>query len=646
MCGIAGFTYKRHPLPEGTLSAAMQALLLRGPDQQGTFVGHAVSLAATRLRVMGMQGGDQPMFSADGDLVLLFNGEIANYRELRAELEGCGARFETRGDTEVVLAAYVAWGEECFARFRGMFAIAFWVQREQRLVLARDRMGIKPLYWMHRDGELSFGSELRCLLAHRGLPRRLDREAMDCYLSMNFVPAPRTLLEGMRKVMPGHVLTWQAGEVQGRSYLPVVAGPGDGRQKSPFHGLREQEAMEVLDGLLISSVAENLDSDVPVGMWLSGGLDSSTLLHYAAQQAQTPLRTFSITFRGRSFDDGGYVREMAERYGTRHEELDLNPEVDLVRAIEVVTGQADEPHGDAGAIPLWFLAQMTRRQVTVALSGEGADELFGGYLTYRADRYRSWMDRVPRSVKRAALACAGRMPVSNEKIGLDYKVRRFFEGTLLPADQAHVFWNGTFTQEEKAALLCGPGAPGMESVLAGMTKQPGLEAFLRFDQRNYLPDDILFKVDRISMAHSLEVRPPFLDDRIVAFARGLPEAMKLRGGTSKYILRRTMAGKLPQTVLRRPKIGLDIPIHEWLRGPLRTFLLSTLTESAVAATGLFHWNCVQQLLDLHLQRKANVGYHLWGLMTLMIWIGRWDVDCSAAQAEGVCVLDEGVCWSR
>jgi len=617
MCGILGYSHLAKDLPAWLLMAALEALAHRGPDHQGTFCSEQISLGATRLRIVDLEDGDQPLFSPDRDVVIVFNGEIFNCLELRAQLKAEGYSFETRCDTEIVLKAFLCWGSSCFARLRGMFAIAIWVRSECRLILARDRMGIKPLYYCLQDGEIYFGSELKCILLHPAVRRNICLSGLNCFLSLNYVPGPLTLVEGIIKLMPGHLLEWRNGECSSGSYVPPLAAarvPGS-----------TESACDELDSLLEQSLKEQLVSDLPVGIWLSGGLDSSTILHYAANAHHGTLQTYSVTFRGRSFDESRYIREVSSHFGTRHTEFDLTASADLVSAIERIAYYSDEPGADAGALPLWFLAQMTSRDVTVVLTGEGADELFGGYLTYKADRYCSLARRIPARLRQAALAFAMHLPVSDEKISFEYRLKRFLQGTLLSPEMAHVFWNGTFSESEKQRLFLFAEAGPLAEVLAEMGEGEGLQRYLDFDQRYYLPDDILYKVDRISMAHSLEVRPPFLDQRIVDFAAGLPERLKLRGSTSKYVLRRLMKDKLPRAVLQRPKIGFDVPIHEWLRGVLRPMLLDTLSEEAVLAGGLFHWPAVKLLVNAHLERKANHGYHLWGLMVLLIWMKRWKI---------------------
>src|SRR5271169_3186329 len=625
MCGIVGFTHLRKRLPAGVLAAAVASITHRGPNQQGEFECEEVSLGATRLAILDIPGGDQPIFSADRDAVIVYNGEVFNFVELRQELEHEGSTFHTHCDTEVILQAFLHWGDECFARLRGMFAIAIWVQSQRRLILARDRMGIKPLYYFQQDSELYFGSELKCIFANPNVPRRICLPGLNCYLSLNYVPAPYTLVGGIVKLLPGHMLEWKNGECSTRSYLPARAS------LPPPTSI--DEACEELDDLLQKSVAEELVSDVPLGVWLSGGLDSSSVLHYAAKASPNQLHTFSVTFQGRSFDESKYIREVSHHFGTNHTDFDLNTDAELADAIQQIAFYSDEPSADAGAVPLWFLAKMTAQDVTVILTGEGADELFAGYLTYKANRYSEIARRFPASWRRTALAAANHLPVSDDKISFEYKLKRFLQGSLMAPEASHVYWNGTFTDEEKEQLFRYADPAPLAGVLKDLRPGSGLERFLEFDQRYYLADDILYKVDRISMAHSLEVRPPFLDDRIVDFAGRLPDNYKLRGSQSKYVLRRLMENKLPPSVLRRPKIGFDIPIHEWFRGVLRPLLLETLSEETISSSRLFSWPYVRHLLDEHLERKANLGYHLWGLLVLFIWMERWNIETAVGEPE-------------
>jgi len=625
LCGVAGFTKITFSPGPGRIRSAIDSLIHRGPDQQGTFESSGVALGAARLKIIDLASGDQPIFSEDRDTVIAFNGEIYNHPELRAELEQRGHQFRTRTDTETVLAAFLEWDTDCFARLRGMFAIALWTESRKRLVLARDRMGIKPLYIARHGADLLFGSELKTIFVHPEFERRLSLEGLDCYLSLNYVPCPWTLVEGIEKLRPGYWCEWRNGEVRAEAYWRLPRGPR--------RDWSEAAAQAELDSLLRQSVSEHLLSDVPLGVWLSGGIDSSTVLHYAATASAKRLKTFSISFRGRSFDETAYMRAVATQYGTDHEEFDVNPEVGLADAIEEFAHYFDEPNADAGALPVWYLSKMTRQKVTVALSGEGADELFGGYLTYRADRYARWMRRLPAGVLQLALEAARRWPVSDDKISFEYMLKRFLEGCRLPAARAHVYWNGTFSDAEKRAIVCAPNPGALAAILAELTQAgEDLAAYLWFDQRYYLPDDILMKVDRMSMAHSIEVRPPFLDHRIVEFAASLPPRFKIRGSRQKVILKDLMKGKLPPAILQRKKVGFDIPAHHWLRGPLRELMQDTLRSGAAAHPEVFRPAAIDACMRRHLDRRANLGYHLWGLMILFLWMKRWQIQTTPASA--------------
>jgi asparagine synthase (glutamine-hydrolysing) len=623
VCGIAGFTHSEWSPGPGRIESAVAPLAHRGPDQQGTFESPLCSLGATRLKILDLAAGDQPIRSDDGQTVIAFNGEIYNHPDLRAELESKGHLFHTRTDTETVLHAFLEWDTECFARLRGMFGLAIWSAPEKRLVLARDRIGIKPVYTARFGRDLLFGSELKAIFVHHEFDRRLSLSGLDCYLSLNYVPCPWTLVEGVEKLPPAHWLEWRDGRVRSEAYWHLPFGVS--AQCSV------ESAKEELDHLLQQSVREHLLSDVPLGIWLSGGIDSTTVLHYAANASPSRLKTLSISFAGRNFDETPYIREVVSRYGTDHHEFDLNPAENLPSVIEEFAYYNDEPDADAGALPVWYLSKMTKREVTVALSGEGGDELFGGYLTYRADRLARHLRRFPAGSRRFALASLRRWPVSDDKISLEYMAKRFVEGSLLLPEEAHIYWNGTFSAAQKSNLLSG-GAPGaLDRVLGELRaklsigRADDLAPYLWFDQKYFLPDDILMKVDRMSMAHAVEARPALLDHRIVEFVAKLPAPYKIRGSRQKWILKELMADKLPAAVLHRKKTGLDIPAHEWLRGPLRPLLTEALACASQYAD-LFRVSEIQSCMRRHIERKENLGYHLWGLMILFLWMRRWRIQ--------------------
>lgn len=624
LCGIVGFTHKNWTPDPDRIKNATAALFHRGPDQQGVFQSNVCSMGATRLKIIDLAGGDQPITDEPSGATIVFNGEIYNHLELRAELEGLGHRFRSHCDTETVLRAFLQWDTECFSRLRGMFAIALWTESTHRLVLARDRMGIKPLYVARRGEELFFGSELKAILIHPEIERHLSMDGLDGYLALNYVPSPWTLVEGIVKLSPGNWLEWQDGEVRSAAYWRL-----------PFGASKQwtfESAQQELDSLLKQSTREHLLSDVPLGVWLSGGIDSSTILHYAATQSSSRIKTFSISFRGRSFDETPYIRQAVELYDTDHTELDLNPEENLQGAIEEFAYYSDEPTADAGALPVWFLSKLSKAKTTVALSGEGADELFGGYLTYAADHMASRMRHLPDAALQLALGGVRRWPVSDEKIGFEYKLTRFLEGSLMPPGRAHFYWNGTFSESEKRALVRMPLPHSLDNAIGQLEELPtngdGVAPYLWLDQKYYLPDDILTKVDRMSMAHAVEVRPPFLDHRIVEFAASLPASFKIRGSRQKLILKELMKDKLPAAIRHRKKIGFDIPAHEWLRGPLRSLLVETLREGCRENSDLFNAKVIDTALNRHLERRTNVGYHLWGLLILFLWMRKWKIQAT------------------
>lgn len=619
LCGIAGFTQTSSLSANRRIWDSINTIVHRGPDHQGCYESDYACLGAARLKIIDLEGGDQPIISQDKDVVIAFNGEIYNHEEIRRELEQRGHVFQSRTDTETVLEAFREWDTGCFTKFRGMFAIALWTESKRRLILARDRVGIKPLYIAQVGGDVVFGSEIKTIFAHPDIERTLNLAGLDCYLALNYVPAPLTLAKGIEKLPPGHWFEWKSGVTKIECFW-----------KLPFQSIQNwtaDSASEQLDSLLQKSVKEHLLSDVPLGLWLSGGLDSSTVLHYAANASATPIRTFSISFEGRTFNDGDYSQQVATHYGTRHEQLNLTENVRLQEAVEEFAYYSDDPNADAGALPVWFLSKLTRSKVTVALSGEGADELFGGYLTYRANELSKTLRKVPGPLlSLAAAASRAVLPASDDKISFEYKLKRFIEGSQMPFERAHVYWNGTFTDAGKRALLNVQLPSALAPVLDDLRMAGNrLGSFLWFDQKYFMADDILSKVDRMSMAHSLEVRPPFLDHRIIEFAASLPVHLQMQGACQKVLLRNLMAGKLPKKILQRKKVGFDIPAHEWLRGPLKTFMLDVLETGMSTYPHTFNRKGIEDCIRQHLERQQNLGYHLWGLMILFMWMYRWKV---------------------
>jgi len=622
VCGVAGFTHRFRKAPEGRIQEALATLHHRGPDQQGAFSSQSFSCCAARLKIIDLECGNQPFLECGGRSGIVFNGEIYNHLEIRTELEQLGHRFASRSDTETVLRAFLQWDTDCFPKLRGMFAFAVWNAPEKRLVLARDRLGIKPLYFARVQDDIYFGSELKALFVHPEIKRVLGLDGLACYLGLNYIPCPWTLIDGIQKLPPGQWLEWRDGKLTGGTYWQLPYGKP--------RNISISDAAEELNKLLAESVREHLLSDVPLGIWLSGGIDSTSILHYAAESSSAQLKTFSISFRGRSFDETVYIRRAVEKYGTDHSQLDLNPSVDLRSAIEEFAYFSDEPSADAGALPVWFLSKLCKQKTTVALSGEGADEVFGGYLTYRADRIARGLRRLPRPLLSLGLAALRYWPVSDEKMGFEYKAQRLLEGSLMPEEISHLYWNGTFSTEERDSLLCKSLPNTLAEVAAQVQSHLGvgddLAPYLWLDQKYYLPDDILNKSDRFSMAHSVEVRPPFLDHRIVEFAATLPSSLKIHGTQQKVVLKALMSDKLPPSIIRRKKIGFDIPAHEWLRGPLRTLLEETVGFGLSEYGAFFRKERIEMLMQRHFRREINVGFHLWGLLILFLWMRKWRVE--------------------
>jgi asparagine synthase (glutamine-hydrolysing) len=621
LCGIAGFTHRHSKPPQEKVQDMVTTLRHRGPDQHGIFSADLFSFGAARLKIIDLEGGNQPILVNGGETGIVFNGEIYNHLQLRAELEELGHTFTSHSDTETVLKAFLQWDTASFARLRGMFAIAIWNVPQKRFVLARDRMGIKPLYFTQKGHDLYFGSELKAILIHPEIDRKLCREALDCYLSLNYIPSPWSMIDGICKLSPGDWMEWRDGKITTETYWRLPYGQ--------IRDISMNDAKEQLDSLLADSIQEHLLSDVPLGVWLSGGIDSTSILHYAARASSSRLKTFSISFAGRSFDESSYIRQAVQEYATDHDELDLNPSVDLTGAIQEFAYYSDEPSADAGALPVWFLSKLCRTKTTVALSGEGADELFGGYLTYRANRIARHLRKLPPAAISTGLSLLQYWPVSDEKIGFEYKAKRMLEGTLMSPERAHVYWNGTFADKELDSIVSQPLPKALDQILAQVPKLPpvndDLAPFLWLDQKYYLADDILTKSDRMSMAHSVEVRPAFLDHRIVEFAASLPAKLKIQGSQQKVVLRELMKDKLPTSILKRKKIGFDIPAHEWLRGPLSGLLNEALQFGLSNYGQLFRRDGIELLQKQHSQRNINVGYHLWGLLILFLWMKKWQV---------------------
>jgi asparagine synthase (glutamine-hydrolysing) len=607
MCGICGIASTRGAVDPGRLAAMSATLVQRGPDSDGSYVEGGVGLAARRLAIIDLATGDQPISNEDGRITVVQNGEIYNYRELRHELERAGHLFSTSGDTEVLVHLYEEHGERFADRLRGMFAIALWDAELSRLVLARDRYGIKPLYYREADGELAFASELRAL------PRgEIDLHALDAFLAFNSVPGPLTIFREVRKLQAGHVLTWQ----DGRSELARYARPAP-VSADEVRGDEEAELVEELRARLRDSVRAHLVSDVPVGVLLSGGIDSSVLAALAAEELSEPLRTFSIGFEERSFDELGDARLVAERYDTDHHELVLRPDAALL--LPALADAFDEPFADSSALPTYLVSQLAAGEVKVALSGEGGDELFGGYYTYAADllaERAGWTARFLRPV-------VERLPSSSARASFDYKAKRFVRAAHLPPLERHHGWKEIFSPDARAELTGRRDDFDPVDLLRTRFEETGeadlLARLQDVDLGSYLVDDLLVKTDRASMAHSLEARVPFLDSVVTNFALALPRRQKVRGLRKKVLLRKAAEPLVPGELLRRRKRGFSIPAAAWLRGELEPFARETLSRDTLRRQGFFRPEVVTRLLEDHVAGREDLSRQLWGLLAFTLW---------------------------
>jgi len=620
MCGICGAVSSNPDrlVDEIVLRRMAQVLYHRGPDDEGYYVDEHARLGIRRLSIIDLFTGQQPITNEDSTLWLVFNGEIYNYRELRRQLEDRGHVFASTSDSEVIVHAYEEFGERCVNYFNGMFAFAVWDASRRRLLLARDRLGIKPLYYWASSDQIVFGSELKAMIAHPNVPRDIDLVALDRFLTLEYIPAPRTILEGVCKLPPGHWLIFQDGEFKIEQYWDVA-----------FQEVPEGEATceAMLADLIGDAVRLQLVSDVPLGVFLSGGIDSSTVVAFMSQASTAAVQTFSIGFDDATYNELPYARAVAVHFSTDHHEEVLQP--DIAELVECLVGHLDEPLGDFSIFPTYLVSKLASSSVKVVLCGDGGDELFGGYDTYVAQQFYRFYHWLPTSLRRKALPALMKwVPPQPAKKGLINKVKRFVEGGALPASLQHTRWMMFMSDHDRARLY----RRALRDSLNGCTTASLLESYFQqvsqvnplaqqqyVDMKTYLVDDILTKVDRMTMAASIEARVPLLDHRIVEFALNLPTHMKLRRGRTKVILRRAMGDRLPEIVLNKPKQGFSIPLKHWLRGPLRPLMMDLLSTDCVRRRGYFEPQTVVRWVSEHLDGRANHSHRLWALMVFELW---------------------------
>ena len=622
MCGIVGYMNLNSQAiapAENFLPAMCHSIHHRGPDDSGELVMGPVAMGMTRLSIIDLSTGHQPISNEDGKIWIVFNGEIYNYQDLRKIVLERGHKLTTTTDTEVIVHLYEEFGIDCLQHLEGMFAFALWDSEKERMLIARDRMGEKPLHYGVFNGQLIFGSELKGILAHPHSKRELNVEAFQKYLAFEYVPAPLSIFNGIHKLLPAHYLTVERGQIKtGCYWTPKIS-----REK-----LTEQESSERLLELLETSTRLRLIADVPVGVFLSGGIDSSSIAALATKVSSERVKTFSIGFSDSSFDESVHAAAVAKHLGTEHHTATFSP--DVARAtLEELWEYLDEPIADASIVPTFFLSKMTRDMVKVALAGEGGDELFGGYPTYQAHKLAGVWRQVPHTIRTKVLEPAIRsLPVSMNNLSFDYKAKRFIESANQSPVDRHLRWMGALPLNEQMNLVRSDvmTLTTDEQILPHALRNNGegshddvVSQIMKVDMITYLPDDLLVKSDRSSMAASLEVRLPFLAFPLVEFALSMPSSYKVRGMTTKYLLKKAVGPLLPDNISKRPKKGFGIPVAKWLRNEFKDLVDELLSESYIVKQGIFEWQYIRNLLAEHDSGRFDRRKQLWTLFMFQWW---------------------------
>jgi asparagine synthase (glutamine-hydrolysing) len=593
----------------------------RGPDEQGLTVEGRAALGMRRLSIIDLKCGQQPIYTEDGNLVIVFNGEIYNYQELKRELESFGHRFKTNSDTETILYAYKQFGADCLEKLRGMFAFAIWDKRNESLFIARDRVGKKPLFYtLTEKGNFVFGSELKVLLTHGEMKREIDFAALDSYLTFGYVPEEFCIFKNVQKLAPGNFLIFKNEKIETRSYW-------DFKYEKPVEIKSEDEYVERLRELIKEVVKIRLISEVPLGAFLSGGVDSSTIVGVMSQVSGAPVKTFSIGFNEDSFNELKFARIAAKHFETEHHEFVVTP--DLVETVDDLVWHFDEPFADPSSLPTFMVSKMARDYVTVILSGDGGDELFAGYTRYVTDAKKSFLqEKLPRSVRKNLLK-----PLS-EKLPHGAKGKNYLYNASLDAVDRYVDSISHFNRMHRKSLYSdkflanlnggfGKGGEVFRHIAGKVSTGNQIDRLLYLDSKTYLPGDILTKVDRMSMAASLEARVPLLDHKLIEFVLSIPTELKLKGLETKYIFRRAVRGLVPDAILDRPKQGFGVPINEWINSQLKTRIRETLLERRALERGYFDSKYIKTLLDEHERNRRDHSYALWILFMLELWHRRY-----------------------
>jgi asparagine synthase (glutamine-hydrolysing) len=624
VCGIVGIVGNGgRQVDEALLTQMCESIHHRGPDEDGYYINGPVGLAMRRLAIIDLKGGQQPIHNADSSAWIVFNGEIYNYRELREKLEKLGHRFYTDSDTEAIVHAYDQYGADCPKHLRGMFAFAIWDERREELFLARDRVGKKPLLYAEVNGQLLFASEFSALLLHPDISRDIEPDAIHYYLTFMCVPAPLTAYRAIRKLEPGHTLRWRKGETRIERYWQP-----DFSKKIK---ISEEEAGERAIEILRESVRLRLIAEVPLGAFLSGGIDSSAVVALMSQESSEPVKTFSIGFEEQDFSELHHARRVAEHVGAEHHEFIVRP-----RAMDVLPTLVEhygEPYADSSAIPTYYVAKETRKHVTVALNGDGGDECFAGYERYAAMRLAERYHKLPGVLRDSFIGrTINMLPSSEIRRSRVRDVKRFIRAASLPKVERYMRWVSVFDAETQAELYSDNfrretfNASAAQFLQPWFTKANGagiVDAVLLADTMTYLPNDLLVKVDIATMAVSLEARSPFLDHHVIEFAASLPEGLKLRGLTTKYLLKRVLTRLLPAENLKRRKMGFGVPIGHWFRGEMQGFLRETLLSEKALKRGYFKPEAVTRLVEQHTSGTRDYAHQLWTLLMLELWFQRF-----------------------
>jgi asparagine synthase (glutamine-hydrolysing) len=625
MCGIVGFVNSNSRAANRQLLERMNACIVhRGPDEDGFFVHESVALAMRRLAIIDLAGGQQPIFNEDQSSVIVFNGEIYNFQELKKDLEARGHHFQTNSDTEIIVHLYDEYGADCVQYLRGMFAFAIWDFRDKSLFLARDRVGKKPILYSHREnGDLIFGSEFTALLSHPDVSREVDMHAIDSYLSYLCVPAPQTAFKQIRKLEPAHWLRWKDGRIETRRYWQP-----DFSKKIK---ISEAEAIEETTRIVREATKLRLISEVPLGAFLSGGVDSSTVVALMAQESSTPVKTFSIGFEEQDFSELKYARRVAEHVGAEYNEFIVRP--NALEVLPTLVEHYGEPYADASAIPTYYVSKETRRFVTVALNGDGGDESFAGYERHAAMKIAEMYHRFPRFARQLLIEKpVSLFPTSELKRSRIRDAKRFLQAANLPKTERYFRWMSTFNRDAKQSLytkdfseaVAGQNPSEFLDRWFGAANGSGIvDATLLTDQMTYLPNDLLVKVDIASMANSLEARSPLLDHKVIEFAASLPENLKMQRFETKSLLKKVAARLVPREVIYRRKMGFGVPVGTWFRGEMKDFVRGVLLSEKALNRGIARREMIEQYVDEHTEGKRDHTYQVWTLLMLELWFQRF-----------------------